>query len=99
APCRLKVYDPVVPAAAADHPRAQGAESALATAEGVDALAIMTPWPVFRELKAADLARVMAGPPGLDPHPILDGRAAAAAGLDYFPLGVSPRRAKENRCA
>src|SRR4029077_18000383 len=99
APWRLKVYDPVVPASAADHPRAQGVESALAAAEGVDALAIMTPWPAFRELKPADLAHVMAGRTVLDPYRVLDGRAAMAAGLDYLTLGVPPYRAKEYRCA
>jgi UDPglucose 6-dehydrogenase len=99
APCRLKVYDPVVPAAAAGHPRAQGAESALVAAEGVDALAIMTPWPAFRELKPADVARVMAGRTVLDPYRVLDGRAVAAAGLDYLTLGAPPRRAKECRRA
>jgi UDPglucose 6-dehydrogenase len=99
APWRLKVYDPVVSASAAAHPRAQGAASALAAAEGVDALAIMTPWPAFRELKPADLARVMAGRTVLDPYRVLDGRAVAAAGLDYLTLGVPPRRAKECRRA
>jgi UDPglucose 6-dehydrogenase len=99
APWRLKVYDPVVPAAAANHPRAQGAASALAAAEGVDALAIMTSWPAFRELKPADLARAMAGHTVLDPHRVLDERAAVAAGLDYLTLGAPPRRAKESRCA
>jgi UDPglucose 6-dehydrogenase len=99
APWRLKVYDPVVPASAATHPRAQGAATALAAAEGVDALAIMTPWPAFRDLKPADLARVMAGCTVLDPYRVLDGRAAVAAGLDYFTLGAPPRRAKEYRCA
>jgi UDPglucose 6-dehydrogenase len=99
APWRLKVYDPVVPASAADHPRAQGVESALAAAEGVDALAIMTPWPAFRELRPADLARVMAGRTILDPYRVLDGRAAIAAGLDYLTLGAPPYRAEEYRCA
>jgi UDPglucose 6-dehydrogenase len=99
APWRLKVYDPVVPTSAANHPRAQGAESALAAAEGVDALAIMTPWPAFRELRPADIARVMRGNTVLDPYRVLDGRAAAAAGLDYLTLGAPPRRAKEYRCA
>ena len=98
APWRLKVYDPVVPASAANHPRAEGAASALAAAEGVDALAIMTPWPAFREVKPDDLARVMAGRAVLDPYRMLDGRAAAAAGLDYFTLGAPPYRAKQSRC-
>jgi UDPglucose 6-dehydrogenase len=99
APWRLKVYDPVVPASAANHPRTEGAASALAAAEGVDALAIMTPWPEFRDLKPADLARVMAGRTVLDPYRVIDGRAAAAAGFDYFTLGVPAYRAREHRCA
>jgi UDPglucose 6-dehydrogenase len=99
APWRLKVYDPVVPASAADHPRVEGAASALAAAVGVDALAIMTPWPAFRELKPADLARVMAGRVLLDPYRMLDGRAVAAAGLDYFTLGAPPHRVTEYRRA
>jgi UDPglucose 6-dehydrogenase len=98
-PWRLKVYDPVVPASAANHPQAEGAASPLAAAEGVDALAIMTPWPAFRELKPADLARVMAGRTVLDPYRMLDGRAVVAAGLDYLTLGAPPRRAREYRCA
>jgi UDPglucose 6-dehydrogenase len=96
---RLKVYDPVVPASAANHPRAQAAPSALAAAEGVDALAIMTPWPAFRALDPAALARVMGGNTVLDPYRVLDGRAAVAAGLDYLTLGMPPHRAKEYRCA
>jgi UDPglucose 6-dehydrogenase len=99
APWRLKVYDPVVPASAANHPRAHGAESAMAAVDGVDALAIMTPWPAFRALDPAVLARAMKGNTVLDPYRILDGRAAAAAGLDYLTLGAPPRRAKEHRCA
>ena len=87
-PWRLKIYDPLVPASAANHPRAEGTASALAAAEGVDALAIMTPWPTFRDLKSEDLSRVMAGRSVLDPYRVLDGRAAAAAGLDYLTLGA-----------
>jgi len=59
----------------------------------------MTPWPAFRDLKPADLARVMAGRTVLDPYRVLDGRAAVAAGLDYLTLGhllVAPRK---YRCA
>src|SRR5262249_12691440 len=66
APGRPKVWDPVVRASAADPPGAEGAGSALAAAEGVDALAIMTPWPAFPEIKPAELARVMAGRAVLD---------------------------------
>jgi UDPglucose 6-dehydrogenase len=95
-PWRLKLYDPVVPASVAGHPRAEGVASALAAAEGVDALAIMTPWPAFRVLKAADLARVMSGRTVLDPYRVLDGRAVVAAGLDYLTLGMPAHRAEKH---
>ena len=95
-PWRLKVYDPLVPASAANHPRVEDAPNALAAAEGVDALVIMTPWPTFRDLKSADLARVMAGRTVLDPYRVLDDRAVVAAGLDYVTLGVPATRAKEH---
>lgn len=92
-PWRIRVYDPVVPASAAEHPDVTGCVSALEAAQGVDALVIMTPWPAFRDLKTDQLARAMAGRTVIDPYHVLDGKAAAAARLDYFTLGVPPRRA------
>jgi UDPglucose 6-dehydrogenase len=91
-PWRLRVYDPVVPATAASHPSVTATASALEAAAGADALAIMTPWPEFRELKPADLARAMRGRVVLDPYRVLDGRLVTSAGLDYFALGASPLR-------
>ena len=88
-PWTLQVFDPVVPASAAPHPNATGAASALDAAGGVDALAIMTPWPQFRELACADLARVMRRRLVLDPYRVLDAGKAKAAGLDYRTLGVA----------
>lgn len=88
-PWALQVFDPVVPASAAPHPNAVGAVSALDAAKGVDALAIMTPWPQFRELPCEDLARVMRGRLVLDPYRVLDARKAQAAGLVYRTLGVA----------
>jgi UDPglucose 6-dehydrogenase len=85
----LQVFDPVVPASAAPHPNAIGAATALDAAKGVDALAIMTPWPQFRELRCEDLARVMRGRLVLDPYRLLDAGRAKAAGLDYRTLGVA----------
>jgi UDPglucose 6-dehydrogenase len=88
-PWPLRVYDPVVPASAAPHPDVTGAKSALEAAEGVDALAIMTPWPEFRSIAPQDLARVMRGRLVLDPYNVLDAKAARAAGLDHRTLGVA----------
>lgn len=92
APWQLRIHDPVVPAGAARHPRAIACGSALEAAAGVDALAIMTPWPQFRQLKAQELARALRGRTVVDPYRVLDGAAVAAAGLDYFTLGAGPLR-------
>ncbi len=93
-PWAIRVYDPVVPASAAGHPRATGAKDALDVARGVDALAIMTPWPAFKTLRPSDIARAMKGRTVLDPYRVLNGPAAAAAGLDYLTLGAPPLRAR-----
>ena len=90
-PWPLQVYDPVVRPEAARHERITGAGTALAAAEGVDALAIMTPWPEFRRLSPSDIAKAMRGTLVLDPFRVLDRAAACAAGLDYRTLGVSSR--------
>src|SRR5258708_19123039 len=99
APWRLKVYDPVVPASAADHPRAEGAPSALTAADGVGALAIMTPWPAFRELKPADIAPVIAVRTRLDPYRLRRAERVVGSRLARLPLVAPPRRATEYRCA
>jgi len=52
----------------------------------------MTPWPAFRELPLRDIAGRMAGRSLIDPYRVVDGKAAVAAGLDYFTLGVPPAR-------
>ena len=90
APWRVKVFDPVVPASAAAGGHVAGAASAYEAARDADALAIMTPWPEFRALDPARLARVMAGRVLLDPFRVLDEAAAKAAGLDYLTLGAPP---------
>lgn len=92
-PWRLRVHDPVVPGSAAVHPETTSCATALEAAQGADALAIMTPWPAFRDLKTDQLARAMTGRTIIDPHRVLDGKAVVAEGLDYFTLGAPPFRA------
>lgn len=92
APWRLRVFDPVVPATAVSHPNCTGCASALDAATSADVIAIMTPWPAFRELSAAELAARLAGKAVVDPYRVLDGAAVARAGLDYFTLGMPPLR-------
>ncbi len=92
-PWRVRLYDPVVPAATAEHGQAQGCASALEAAAGADALVLMTPWPEFRTLDPAVLARRMAGRTIIDPYCLIDGYAAVRAGFDHFHLGAAAMRA------
>ncbi len=84
----IRAYDPVVPPSAASHPAVTGTASALEAAKGVDALLVMTPWPQFRELRAADIAAAMSGKVVIDPFRVFDPAAMRAAKLSYFTLGV-----------
>ena len=86
--CRLAAFDPVVQASAEWHPRLTVADDPLAACDGADAVAIMTPWPLFRTLGPADLAQRMHGRVVIDPFAMLDRAAAAAAGLEHVVLGA-----------
>jgi UDPglucose 6-dehydrogenase len=94
APWRLRVYDPVVPSTEFRHPAVVGVALPLDAARGVDALAVMTPWPEFREIKPVDLAGVMVGRAVVDPYRVFDVRDISGAGLDYFTLGAPPCRVR-----
>jgi UDPglucose 6-dehydrogenase len=84
----VRVHDPVVPASVA--PFAKGYGDPLSAAEGADAVVIATPWPQYRALDIADLARVMRGRLLIDPFRVVNGTTAAAAGFAYFALGMPP---------
>ncbi len=86
-PWRLRVFDPLVLANVVDHPNCAGFESALDAANGADVIAIMTPWPAFRELKPTDLRSRLAGKAIIDPYRVLDEASVKEAGLEYFTLG------------
>ena len=81
------LYDPQAPSAAAG-PLARPAPSALAAAEGADAVCIMTPWAEFRDLDPAALAQAMRGTLVIDPYRVLNAARAAEAGLSVFRLGA-----------
>lgn len=86
---KVRVFDPVVPAAAAGIDLV-AADSELAAAEGADAVCIMTPWPQFKTIDPKALKSRMRGRVLIDPFRMLDGAAAMAAGLSYATLGVAP---------
>jgi UDPglucose 6-dehydrogenase len=89
APFDIAVYDPVVPATAAPHPRARGAASPLDACRNADAVLIMTPWRQFRGLAPDAIAEAMRGCVLIDPFRVIDREAARSAGLEHITLGVS----------
>jgi UDPglucose 6-dehydrogenase len=84
---QLVLHDPVVAASAAGHTRATGANDPLEAVAGADALMILTPWPQYKAVAPAAIAKTMRGKIVLDPYGVLDGRAAREAGLEYHTLG------------
>jgi UDPglucose 6-dehydrogenase len=87
--CTVKVYDPVVSPKAEWHPNLTAAADPLAACEDADAVLIATPWPQFKTLQPAELARRMRGRVAIDPFACLDRAACASAGLTHLTLGVS----------
>ena len=84
---QLRVHDPVVPASAVRHAHVAGCADALDAARGADALLIMTPWPLYRDIAPAKVAEALAGRIVIDPYGVLNRDTAEAAGLAYYTLG------------
>jgi UDPglucose 6-dehydrogenase len=84
----VRAYDPLVPANSRFHPHIVQAKDPLDACHGVDALAILTPWPQFRSVSARDIAAVMRGRVVLDPYRMLDPESCRAAGLQQTVLGA-----------
>lgn len=87
---RLRLHDPLVPAATVGHSRAEAAVDPMAAIAGADALMILTPWPQYRAVPPAEIARALRGRVVLDPYGVLDRGAAASAGLAVYALGRPP---------
>lgn len=82
----VRVHDPIVPASVV--PFAKGCKTAMECAEGADVLALVTPWPEYRELSLDALAKTMRGRVIVDPYRLLDGARARALGFTYYTLGL-----------
>lgn len=85
---KVQAFDPVVAVQSSFHPQIVQAEDALAACAGADVLAVMTPWPAFKTLKAGEVAKAMSGRIVLDPYRHLDGAAFIDAGFAYHALGA-----------
>lgn len=89
---RVTAHDPQVRAAEV-LPGLHQSETPLDACDGADAVVIITPWPLYREIAPAELARRMRGRTLIDPYGLLSETAVTAAGLDHFILGRAPKRA------
>ncbi len=89
---RLRIHDPVVPWSVTGRANAVQASDPLDALTGADALMILTPWPMYREIGPVEIVKRMTGRIVLDPYGVLDAARAAAAGLDMFTLGRAPLR-------
>lgn len=93
---RVRVYDPVVPAAEAGTD-CLAATSAMEVAKGADVVLIMTAWDEFAMLAPSALAETMTGAVLIDPYGVIDGEAARDAGLTHHRLGRPPLSAQDDQ--
>jgi UDPglucose 6-dehydrogenase len=68
-------------------PGLESADSAMAVAEGADALVIVTEWDEFRALDLGRLAERMKGKVLVDLRNVYDRDEARRAGLEYYGIG------------
>lgn len=85
----VAVHDPVVSANVLPNLDLRQVEEPVETCDGADVLIIMTPWPIYRNLKPSDLLKSMRTKMIIDPYRVLGGEACRVAGARYFTLGVN----------
>jgi UDPglucose 6-dehydrogenase len=85
----ILAYDPIVAADAVLRPNLVRVAEPLDVADGADAVALMTPWPIFREIEPAALAARMNGRIVIDPYGLLNPVVCRRAELTHYRLGTS----------
>jgi UDPglucose 6-dehydrogenase len=81
-------FDPQVTAKESSaHPYITTVGEPLLAADDADAVVIMTPWPEFRDLDFAAMARRMKRPLLLDPSNFLDAATMVSLGVEYVGVG------------
>ena len=78
----LRLHDPVVRIS-----KEKVFETPIEAVRGADALMILTPWPEYRKINCAAVAKAMRGRIVLDPYAVLNPAKAKAAGLQIHTLG------------
>ena len=88
--CRFQAHDPAVQVEGPGYANVSQSDTPMGALEGADALAILTPWPEYRDIESGDIAQVLAGRTVIDPYRVLDPHACVTAGLAYHTLGMAP---------
>jgi len=83
-----QAYDPQVRLPDNTHPKFRQVSEPLAACREADALAIMTPWPQFKDVSIMEVRSAMRGRLILDPYGMLDETKARQEGFAYFKLGA-----------
>jgi len=83
---KITVHDPVV-LIDQDEYDVRQAFTALEAASGADVVAIMTPWPQYRELNSEVLEDVMSGTLLIDPFGVMSSSDVVRTSLKYITLG------------
>jgi len=85
---KITVHDPVVLIDQNEY-NARQASTALQAANGADVVAIMTPWPQYRDLNSEVLEDVMSGTLLIDPFGVMSSSDVARTSLKYITLGCA----------
>ena len=84
---RIHAHDPAAQLDAAEFPHVKIFSSPLASAEGADALVVMTPWPSYASFPVKELRKLLRGSVIIDPYGILDEAQYRDLGFEYHRLG------------
>lgn len=87
-PIAVKAYDPKVRLEAGRFPHVAQCASAIDACRGVDALAIMTPWPEFAEVALDPISKIMKGRVLVDPYRMIGSADSERLGFTHVRLGV-----------
>jgi UDPglucose 6-dehydrogenase len=83
----IHAHDPAARIDATEFPNVTLCSSALAAAEGADALLVMTPWSAYGSLPLRELRNLLRGRIVIDPYAVLDEAECRILGFDYHRLG------------